>query len=91
MLSEIAGELSLANNSQDIFIEVIDGRQKVLIVGSAPHPDMSAFKQAIEANDNYEVEIKLTSNFSVQDIADYNLLISPEPPYDSNKQPARMA
>jgi hypothetical protein len=50
------GELSRSNNSQDFFVEVLDGRQKVLILAANPHPDIAAIKRSISGNDNYEVE-----------------------------------
>ncbi len=55
-LDEIEGELSSANNRKQIFIETLDSRNKILILSSAPHPDISALKQAISSNQNYEVE-----------------------------------
>jgi hypothetical protein len=50
------GELSRSNNSQDFFVEVLDGRQKVLILAANPHPDIAAIKRSVSGNDNYEVE-----------------------------------
>ena len=54
-LRNLNGEISTQNNRKDIFIEVLDSRQKILILANAPHPDVSAFKQIIESNKNYEV------------------------------------
>lgn len=45
------------NNRSDLFMEVIDGREKVLIVASAPHPDIKAIRSALEATDNYQTEL----------------------------------
>jgi hypothetical protein len=73
-LSNVANEISRANNSADIFIDVLDGRQKVLIVASAPHPDISALRQAIGSNRNYEVYDRFSDNFS-EPLAQYNLII----------------
>lgn len=55
-LGSLPGELSYLNNTKDVFIDVIDGRQKILLVANAPHPDLSALKNAIESNQNYEVQ-----------------------------------
>ncbi len=73
-LSTIDGENNIQNNHQDIFIDVLDGRQKILIVGAAPHPDMGALKLAIESNDNYQVETFVLSDFS-KPVGSYNLAI----------------
>jgi len=73
-LSPLPGELSLINNVQDMFIEVMDGREKVLILSDAPHPDIAALKQAIETNQNYEVEAVPAKDFDKK-LNGYNLVI----------------
>ncbi|MBL4587254.1 MAG: hypothetical protein JKX84_09400, partial [Flavobacteriales bacterium] len=55
-VSILNGELSGSNNSQDFFVEVLDGRQRVLILAANPHPDIAALKRSISGNDNYEVD-----------------------------------
>jgi hypothetical protein len=54
-LSEIAGELTPANNLRDVFVEVADKKEKILLLASVSHPDIGAFEQAIESNENYEL------------------------------------
>ena len=61
-LSEIAGEATTVNNSKDIFIDVLDARQKILVLGNAPHPDITAFRQALSNNQNYEVTTATVAN-----------------------------
>lgn len=53
------GEFSEQNNVRTIAIEVIDGHQKIAILAPTPHADISALRQAIEKNANYEVEVML--------------------------------
>ena len=53
-LTVAEGEVELANNRQAFYVDVIDGRRKVLILANAPHPDLGAMKQAVESNPNYE-------------------------------------
>lgn len=60
----VDGEVSTANNKMDIFIDVLDSRQKVLLLANSPHPDITAFKRAVESNINYEVEVALASEFN---------------------------
>lgn len=73
-LSSLKGEVTQHNNSSDIFIEVLDGRQKVLIVANTAHPDIAALRQAIEINENYEVDVRLIDNMD-KNIKAYNLII----------------
>lgn len=73
-LSNIDGEMSYSNNRKDVYIEVLDARQKVLILANSPHPDIGALKRAIEVNDNYEVEVKLIEKLDKK-LGSYNLVI----------------
>lgn len=73
-LSGVEEEMSLANNARDIFIDVLDARQKIVILSDAPHPDISAIKQSIESNQNYEVESYTIDNFD-KPLKKYNLVI----------------
>ncbi len=73
-VSPVKGEISTANNYQDVFVEVLDGRQKILLLQSAPHPDIAALKQAIEKNQNYAVDNFMLSDFNGS-IASYSLVI----------------
>lgn len=84
-LSAVAEEMSTLNNYRDVFIDVLDARQKVLILSDAPHPDVAAIKQSIEANQNYEVESFTAENFD-QSLKKYNLIILHSLP--SSKNPA---
>jgi hypothetical protein len=68
------GELTYHNNVQEVFIEVLDGKEKVLLLAAAPHPDIAAIKQAIESNENYELELAYASDFSGS-TSGYNLVI----------------
>ena len=73
-VSPVDGELSLANNALDIFIDVLEGRQKILILANSPHPDVSALKQAITSNKNYEAEDFIIDRFD-KSLEGYNLII----------------
>jgi hypothetical protein len=42
------------NNSVSVFIEVVEGRKKILLVAPAPHPDIKALRAVVEKNSNYE-------------------------------------
>ena len=74
MLSPLNGEVSVKNNEQDVFIEVVESKQKILILANAPHPDLSAIKYAIENNPNYEVAVQYAKDFNGNS-GGYNLII----------------
>lgn len=67
VLSPVDQEVSLENNRQDIFIEVLDMRTKILIVHDAPHPDIGAIKEAMERNEKYIVAMLTPEEFLLSD------------------------
>ncbi|MFN4254228.1 MAG: hypothetical protein ACK4Q5_04410 [Saprospiraceae bacterium] len=56
-LAKIPGEASATNNTREIFIDVLDARQKILLLANSPHPDLSALRQTLELNKNYQVTV----------------------------------
>ncbi|MBL3656938.1 VWA domain-containing protein [Fulvivirga sediminis] len=50
------GEFTYSNNVKQAYVEVIEGKEQIAIVASAPHPDIKAIKAAIESNANYSID-----------------------------------
>jgi len=73
-VTPISGEITNQNNRQDIFVEVLDSRQKILLLANSPHPDLSAIKQAIEINKNYQVTTAFINNFNAP-VRDFDLAV----------------
>jgi len=73
-VNKLDGEVSTVNNNKEIFIDVLDARQKILILADSPHPDLSAIKSSMEKNKNYEVEIKDATSTSIN-IPAYDFVI----------------
>ncbi|AMR31889.1 hypothetical protein A0256_10875 [Mucilaginibacter sp. PAMC 26640] len=74
-LAPVKNELLVQNNTETFYIEVLDARQKILLLYDAPHPDISVIKQAIETNKNYEVKTSLVADAAALSINDYTLAI----------------
>lgn len=53
----LEGEWTAQNNTRDAIVEVIDGKEKILLLATAPHPDIKAFRSIIERNENYSLEV----------------------------------
>lgn len=70
----LQGEFSTENNRRDIYVEVIDGREKILVVAHTPHPDIKALRSAIGKNENYEFEVYISGIGKVP-TEDYDLVI----------------
>jgi hypothetical protein len=62
-LEPITGEATLLNNYCDLFVEVIEEKQKVLVLAAAPHPDITAIRQTLEEGSRYEVEVAFPTTF----------------------------
>jgi hypothetical protein len=78
-LGTIQGESSARNNKRDVYIDIIDGRQKILLLALTPHPDVKALRSLIESNDNYELDVNiLTASSGASDVLGnkpYDLII----------------
>lgn len=72
-ISSIDGEFSLKNNEISFYVEVIDGRQKILIAHDAPHPDVAALRYVIDNNQNYQTEVKFIKD--ITQLNEYDLVI----------------
>lgn len=72
----VEGEFTHENNSKHAYIDIIEGRERVLLVALSPHPDIKAIRSAIERKQNYELDIHVlgTSN-KPPDEANYDLVI----------------
>jgi hypothetical protein len=72
------GEFTLKNNSKTIYIEVLDARNKVMLLSNAPHPDVSALKSVLEKDENTQIEAKLISDWD-RKLTDVDLIVWHEP------------
>lgn len=54
MVRPIEAETNKRNNSSSIFIDVVEGKKKIVMIAPAPHPDIKALKTVVEKNSNYE-------------------------------------
>lgn len=73
-ISYLNEDKNIQNNTQSFIIDVIDNREKVLILANAPHPDIAALEQSISAPQTYEVEVALINEFS-KPLKPYSLII----------------
>lgn len=55
----LKGEFTTRNNHRDVYIDIIDGKEKVLMLALATHPDIKAIRTILEKNLNYEVDVKI--------------------------------
>ncbi len=73
-VSTIDEEKNKQNNTQSFVVDVIDNREKILILANAPHPDIAAIEQSIASTQTYEVEVALINDFT-KPLKPYSLIV----------------
>ncbi|HLO43992.1 MAG TPA: hypothetical protein VK175_06655 [Leadbetterella sp.] len=58
-IKSVAGEYSTKNNFREFVVDVVNGKEKILFLAFAPHPDIKAFKSIIEKNDLFELQVQI--------------------------------
>jgi hypothetical protein len=82
-VTAVNGESSTVNNVKDIFIEVLDARTKILLLASAPHPDIAALMEAVSTNKNYTITAA-TINELKSNVADFDFVVLHQTPSVTN-------
>ncbi len=70
----VKGEKSNANNQLDFYIQVLDERQKVLLLAGSPHPDIAAIRSAFEESDSHTISYELATEWKGK-LSDYGMVI----------------
>jgi hypothetical protein len=70
----VEGEASAVNNAQDVHVEVLDDRQKILLLGAGPHPDLGAIRLALNGLDGYETQLAYATD-PLPQVDDMDLII----------------
>ncbi len=74
-LSDLEGETSWQNNKSSVFVDVVDGKERILIVGPAPHPDIAAIRRALRKSDNYETQTYIPGISKEMPVGEYDVVI----------------
>jgi len=74
-LQSVVNEISTTNNSETIYVEVLDSKQKILLLYNGPHPDITAIKASLEGNRNYEIKTSLLSDMTAAKLTGYSAVI----------------
>jgi len=48
-------EQNTTNNIQHAYIDIVDGKERILLIASAPHPDIKAIAKSLDTRKNYEL------------------------------------
>jgi hypothetical protein len=80
-----ASELNKSNNYRSFSVEVLESRQKILIVAAGIHPDIEAMRSILTGLKTFEVDIAYLKNFDKQ-LKEYNLVILHDLPVKEGSQ-----
>jgi hypothetical protein len=53
----LSGEFTTENNSQHVYIDIVDNKQKIIIAAPSPHPDIKSIVAALSIKENIEVSV----------------------------------
>ena len=73
-IETIDNERNIKNNRSGFVINVLENRQKILILSDGAHPDIGAIKNTLDLQKTYDVTVFTEEPFP-GNIADYNLII----------------
>lgn len=74
MVRPVQGEATEVNNRMDVLIDVLDDRQKILLLGAAPHPDLGALRLALGGLEGYGSDLVYAADFTGK-VDEYDLII----------------
>jgi len=77
------GEANLKNNEYEFVIQILENKQKILMLSDGPHPDLGAIRTSLKEFQNYEVKL-LTGNDVPDSLSSYSLIILNQLPSAKN-------
>jgi len=83
VVKEVEGEFTTVNNSSSFYVEVLQSKQKILLLAQSPHPDVQAIKNSLSSNENYEIEVKLIAD-APKELDVFDLVITHNLPNKTN-------
>lgn len=53
----LPGEFTKDNNLKNVYVEILESKEQILLVSAAPHPDLKALRSALEKGKNYTLDL----------------------------------
>jgi hypothetical protein len=73
-IEPVEDERNKKNNTAGFVVNILENKQKILILSDGPHPDNGAIKNTLEKQKSYEVSV-FTEDPYPSNFSDFNLLI----------------
>lgn len=68
------GEVNLKNNEYEFVIQIMENKQKILMLSEGPHPDLGAIRNSLSDLQNFEIK-SLTGNIVPDSLFAYSLVV----------------
>ena len=65
-IDPVESEFNKNNNKFEVFIDVLETRQKIAFLYQSPHPDITAIRQALEGTQKYDLIVRNINDFTDQ-------------------------
>jgi hypothetical protein len=59
------GEFTLQNNQQSCYVEVLDNKSSILLLSSAPHPDLAAIRNVLEEDKSTQINAEQIQQYQL--------------------------
>lgn len=76
VVDPVADEAVTINNARNIFVDVVEGKQNILMIAYAPHPDVKALSSVIGNNQNYELDVFIPGIGELDQTKKYDFVIA---------------
>lgn len=76
-------ETNVKNNEYEFVIQVLENKQRILMLSDGPHPDLGALRTSISELQNYDTQI-ITGNTVPDSLSKYSLIILNQLPSAKN-------
>ena len=63
-LGSLQDEYDLQNNRRAFSVQVLENRQKILVLAHAPHPDLGCLRQSLQQQEKYSTDIVLAKDLA---------------------------
>tara|TARA_B100000902_G_scaffold2996_1_gene3787 strand:- start:2041 stop:3933 length:1893 start_codon:yes stop_codon:yes gene_type:complete len=73
-LSHLDKEENIINNNYSVYIETLDAKYDILLINDITHPDISSYKNVINSNKYYNIDIVNSKDFN-HNIENYQLIV----------------
>jgi hypothetical protein len=74
-IAPLPGENNIRNNSVQIQVNVVRSKQKIVLIYNNPHPDITALRQNLESQTNYELQLSALSDYNYEGINEATMFI----------------